>query len=190
MISAVIFRFMTSLTYVSYLDYDEHEDGFVAAKRIHTIASQVRFVACQIDWQINEYWEGRCPFAYQSREEDNWFRLAEPSVGRMLYRLLIYHDRGVKISYEECSCLRVNGEVISEKGLRQLICFLVYHDREFPNVGPLTGAKRCDCHEIPDMDMELCDHKGWRELVDAVVDEYEVLVESSMLRYGRGGPCV
>ncbi|KAF8541843.1 hypothetical protein BDD12DRAFT_908359 [Trichophaea hybrida] len=160
-------------------DYDEHEDGFVAAKRIVASAFQVRDVASDIVWQINEYWEGSCPFEYRSQEETAWFRLAEPTIGRMLYRLLIYHYRGEKIRYRKRSSLQINGEVVSKKGLSQLIDFIVQHDWEFPDVAPLTGTARCGCHEIPDRDMELCDHQGWEPLVHAVASEYEELAESS-----------
>ncbi|KAF8247344.1 hypothetical protein K440DRAFT_661456 [Wilcoxina mikolae CBS 423.85] len=164
-------------------DYDEHEDGFVAARRIRATAFQVRAAAKQIDWQINEYWEGQCPFEYKSPEDLAWQRLAELAIGRMLYRLLIHFDRGVNINYRGRISLLVNGEVVSDQGLWQLAKFVAFHWEphwEFPNVGPLVGnPERCDCVEDPNMDMRFCDHNGWSSLVDVVEDEYEELVESS-----------
>jgi len=183
MISTAVVRSMTLLTYASYLDYDEHEDGFVAARRIYTTASQVRTTVPDIIWQIGEYWEGQLPWEYQSPPEIAWRRYAEPTVGCMLYRLLVYHNRGVNFFFRGSSNLQVNGEVVADEGLWEQTNFVACHWKpnwSFPNVGPLVGnPERCDCAEDPDMDMGLCDHKEWRSLVHAMEDDYVQRMELS-----------
>jgi hypothetical protein len=133
------------------------------------------------------------PWINLSAPTDAWKCLAEPMVGRMLYRILLYLDHRRPISRGGQKRLRIRGERVPDKGLWELSSFLVvlnsnpedswhYWDEtwNFPDVEGLVEAfPGCDCNEeYPDDRLAVvCGHSMWQWVMRFVIKEYEDLAE-------------
>jgi hypothetical protein len=128
--------------------------------------------ACNLQWNFRNVstlvdlleehsgFEVRMPPPPRPQAQRKWRGLAEPAIGRMLYRLGIYYDWEIKVTPRGRSRLTIDGEVIPDRGLWLLATFIIFHrtlEWNFPDVSTLVpGFRQCNCRPTPLFGWELC----------------------------------